>query len=931
MPISIYPPILKSTQPAFLYTASSYEIEFTLQQTSSFDEIGHIQIRIVKQSNNRTIVNTALYPDGTIYKTPAEIKTSGQEYSISIIRNDLSESWQPGFLYKIQMRFGTTPKYTSISDFATWKKQQIDNQTFSEWSTVMVIKAISAPTIYIKNAEAVRQDTISTERTETTLTPLFVGSCMLEEINKEAVDKYKFNLYEGKEVEQQSLIESSGWIQHDSNVNSVDVYRFHHILSNNENYTVTYETITVNGYESSASPYSFLASRAYYAQLKDIELYVDDKDEFCRENGCLRIYLNANSPLSGAFVLTRSDEHSNYEVWEDLQFFILNKEDFHNRWLYDDFTIESGIKYKYAIQQENAAGLRTSPVYDPTNAFHYIDFEHVYLYHDGVQLKLSLNNNISTFKHSVLASKQDTLGDRFPHVVKNGYAYYAEFPITGLITFQMDRDQTFFSIGDKGFYYNGELAIPRDKLREFDMIRGECSPYVGEGETGVITDYNHLTIDSNLTDNNIFVERKFREKAEEFLNNYDYKLFKSPTEGNIVVVLTNVSMTPNQALGRIIYEFSATVYEVMENNLHNLDEFGIINIGKFQTLASDEIHLSFGQISGIYTSSSVSNNDVYAQIKAQEEISLGGGYKTRLERVRSFWVERYPKASFVAELTELKALRAQLEKKGEPTTEVDAKIEEYNNLSKALSTAQKVNTILNINGRNIIIMPNRMYSVREPIYNLTVVSSTYPIIINYICELTQQEDLSVGVVSAVDASRVWGQISGIFTGTDKILKTYNYNYGPNKTPLRVYNGRPDKTIIYDSMGNIVVDNTNFNVYKTINLLDIIKEETRKQIEIIYNITGGFKLDDQGRWTDGIIYYNFSDIIYFDIEVDYGTIIYVGKKEDGSDKIPIKIGPTQRYVLNPMDALVNFVALSEPKFAIVNYKCLTTQTKMLKRG
>lgn len=932
MPISIYPPTLKSTQPAFLYTVGSYEVGFTLQRITSFNEIGHIQIRVVKQSNNRSIVNTALYPDGTIYKTPAEIRSVGDGYSIAILKNDLAEPWQQGFLYKIQMRFGTTPKYTSISNFATWKKEQIDKQTFSEWSTVMIIKAISAPTTYIKNAEAVKQDIISTERTEATLTPLFTGACNIAEINKEAVDKFKFDLYNGKEVDTNNLIESSGWLQHNSNINSIDEFRFKTVLKNNQNYTVTYQIITVNGYADSADPYVFLASRAYYAELENVDLRIDDNNEFCRENGCLRVYLNAEVALSGAFVLTRSSEHSNYELWEDLQYFIFSKKELKDELIYEDFTVESGIKYKYAIQQENAAGLRTSPVYDSTNTYHYIDFEHVYLYHNGVQLKLSFNNKMSTFKKTVLGSKQDTLGDKFPHILKNGYAYYAEFPVTGLISFQMDKDQTFFTLGNDGFYYGGELVIPRDKLREFDMIRGKCVPYSETPETGVITDYNHLTIDSNLTDNNIFIERKFREKVEEFLNNYDYKLFRSPTEGNIVVVLTNVSMQPNATVGRMIYEFSATAYEVMENTLENLDEFGIIDIGQFETLVSDEIHLSFGQITGIFTTRGRNQNvDIYSQIKKQEEISLTGGYKTRLEKVRSFWVERYPNTSFSAELTELYALRAELDKKGESTIEVDAKIQEYKDLEQALLGPQSVNTKININGHNIMIMPNRMYSLKEDVYNLTLVGSTVPIIINYICELTQQEDQSVGIVQAVDASRIWGQISGVFTGTDKILKTYNFDYGPNKTPLRIYNGRPDRTVIYDSQGNVVVDNTNFNVYKTINLLDIIKEETRKQIELIYNVSGGFKLDEQGRWTDGTIYYEFSDIIYFDIEVDAGSVIYLGKKEDGSDKAPIRIGPTERYTLNPMDALVKYIALAEPRFAVVNYKCLTNQMRMLKRG
>ena len=67
MPISIYPPTLQSTQPAFLASTNVYQIYFTLQSITAFSDIGHIQVRVVRQSNNRSIVNTSQYPDGTIY------------------------------------------------------------------------------------------------------------------------------------------------------------------------------------------------------------------------------------------------------------------------------------------------------------------------------------------------------------------------------------------------------------------------------------------------------------------------------------------------------------------------------------------------------------------------------------------------------------------------------------------------------------------------------------------------------------------------------------------------------------------------------------------------------------------------------------------------------------------------------------------------
>ena len=66
MPISIYPPTLQSTQPAFLATEASYDVKYTLQKVTSADSIKHVQIRVVEQRSNSSVVNTSKYPDNVI-------------------------------------------------------------------------------------------------------------------------------------------------------------------------------------------------------------------------------------------------------------------------------------------------------------------------------------------------------------------------------------------------------------------------------------------------------------------------------------------------------------------------------------------------------------------------------------------------------------------------------------------------------------------------------------------------------------------------------------------------------------------------------------------------------------------------------------------------------------------------------------------------
>nr|DAF37635.1 MAG TPA: hypothetical protein [Caudoviricetes sp.] len=64
----------------------------------------------------------------------------------------------------------------------------------------------------------------------------------------------------------------------------------------------------------------------------------------------------------------------------------------------------------------------------------------------------------------------------------------------------------------------------------------------------------------------------------DWLTNGKTKLFRSPGEGNYIVRLMNVSLTPNDTLGRMLHTFNATAYEVADFDYSNLNSFGFINI-----------------------------------------------------------------------------------------------------------------------------------------------------------------------------------------------------------------------------------------------------------------------------------------------------------------------------------------------------------------
>ena len=64
---TVYPPIVDSSIPAFLASDNNLTISFSLPLTVNFDNVKHMAVRMVLQSNNKTIINTEKYYDGIIY------------------------------------------------------------------------------------------------------------------------------------------------------------------------------------------------------------------------------------------------------------------------------------------------------------------------------------------------------------------------------------------------------------------------------------------------------------------------------------------------------------------------------------------------------------------------------------------------------------------------------------------------------------------------------------------------------------------------------------------------------------------------------------------------------------------------------------------------------------------------------------------------
>lgn len=393
------------------------------------------------------------------------------------------------------------------------------------FSTVGVGKYTSKPDIHINQ---LTDGIINTHQFH------YIGFYSQENGDKtEQEYSYRFDIYD----ENDDIIATSGDQLHNSSndtevYESYDEFTYSKELPMNKAYRIKYSVTTINNLEISSPRYRIMQKISIDPDLKANLAATANFDD-----GYITINLIGEKdseglevPASGAFLLTRSCEDDNYIDWDEIARFKLAGQK-PSRQLWKDFTVEQGKSYKYSIQQYNDNGLYSNRIY---SNIVYSDFEDAFLFDGERQLKIKYNPKVSSFKTDLQETKIETIGSKHPFILRNGNVSYKEFPISGLISYLMDEGKYFID---------------------------------GTNERS-----------TQLTGENIAQERDFKLKVYDWLTNGKAKLFRSPGEGNYIVRLMNVSLTPNDTLGRMLHTFSATAYEVADFEYSNLNSFGFINI-----------------------------------------------------------------------------------------------------------------------------------------------------------------------------------------------------------------------------------------------------------------------------------------------------------------------------------------------------------------
>lgn len=722
---NLYPPIVATYMPAFLINSGDIvkdtcRVYFSISSYNSLSDFKNAQITVADQNTNRTVLSESKYPCGIMLTPLYEdlTKESDDRFYIDIKKTDLiGGNFEINKYYKVQIRFTGT----AAEDVSFGTPQAIDSwlaanqSTFSEWSTVCLIRGISAPKLSIKGIDASAEYAVWTSANVDVVGKLTFAN----ENETERLKNYRLKLYQNEELVCDSdLIYANIY----SDVNEIN-YTFKYMLEDGGSYRleITYET---NDLYTESVSYNLIIIQGGSAAL-DAKLYSNVDDE----NGRISLYIRGNTTdlFTGNIMIRRTSSESNFTVWEDIHLIKANQQMLEFTW-YDN-TVKSGVWYNYCIQEISGIGQRSVIVKLKRPVM--IELDHIYIVGKEKQLKVKFNPNVSSYQRTISESKTDTIGSKYPYVKRNGNMNYRQFGLSGTISHFMDQDGLLISRNE--MYPSKEILDMYDANN--NLNENQISPY---------KDFTY--------------ERDFREKVMDFLYDNEVKLYRSATEGNLLVKLMNISLTPNQTLGRMIYDFSCTVIEIDEDSIDNYKKYGIQTIEEYMNQYFSYSHDIIGQ----YERATIPANKNVLELIAEEQ------QKTTPE-------------GFIAKTESLTYLRLEMPGKPQAIKEGASGPYIYNADATTLMFSDRsaedikdvyTGYLVYINDMPIVVPPEGIYELKGS--NVNIVSLIFPIemnglSINYNAKITQAQDKTTVHTSETFYSRM-GQWIGVFTYEDSLYK-----------------------------------------------------------------------------------------------------------------------------------------------------------------
>ena len=639
---TLYPPLIETFQPAFIYT-KSVSITFSLSPFNAASDIQSVHVSVVDQRNNSNVLKTQIdafiqsedtkqlyggiingifiadFPEFNYDDTDKQriglfqYDPVNDIYAIDISPNLLDKPenyWNNNQYYQVQIRFDRC-------DNTIWHTEENVDPTyilgkreyFSEWSSITLIKPIIQPIISIFQLD------------NTILNNTYPGSFHISGCLAFDYDESKNNGISYPETERlqayriiatvsDNLIDDSGWIYARQNLLNTENTVIDYLLDLmntriGDDVSVTIYCRTNNGYickeeytlkiQGYATPFSDIKWNSW-STLIDTEEKRNTID-INQEDGIALINFSAHCNTSGIIYFKRACSKDNFKTWELIYRYDINEAQDVNI-PFEDYTISSLYEYQYSAQMCTINKSTKKEIWGElvySNRIYPIFYE-MLLMRQNRQIAIRYNGQISSWKPTVNRQKIDTLGGRYPKFVENAAMNYKTYQISGLISAEEDFNRKFLSeledinVQNYDIEFNTEYLIRNDTAADGEILYTQKNlpentggtkkgKQLYEQENGFSGELNNQH--DSYPHNHWYWEREFREQLVAWLNDGEPKLYRSMPEGNIAVMLTDINLTPDSQLGRMLYNFSATMYEIGNGySLDELDNLKIIEIPK---------------------------------------------------------------------------------------------------------------------------------------------------------------------------------------------------------------------------------------------------------------------------------------------------------------------------------------------------------------
>lgn len=635
---TLYPPVLESKALAIQYFASPtstdfYEIRFKLPSANTRSELKHVQVSIKYKSTGESAVNNAVSPDNAVlYIDIDEANGTSPYFYLEDTGNYVLKIPYSCFAqgrplvnnnYIVQIRFGSCGLWpgagTGIqgaghTGFAAWRSAATNAvpSQFGEWSNLQ--------TVYCYGAS-----TVETVYNLADFVPeiVFRYAPVYDDPLEQVKIYYYYNDLQGTTSD--TLVFNGQYS--DDGVYTVSAKI---PVAPVQTIRVSIEGVTKNNtIIGSVLTIPPIGATNAIGVLADGEMYDLEEPDHTPlsyeelQDGIIAkgLLIHEDLPLESHVNIYRANIYT-LKTIKILENLTLQKD---TELIFKDFTVEMGEEYQYIACIVNGYGEVSNLVvdvydwgYDNPGYGRCTKFDAVFLTTRQHQLRLEGNVSIASFKRNTADAFQTTLGSKYPYYTRSAETNYRSFTLSALVTINFDstaafmrydtdnglwwdeNNQSSLQILNRDLFGDEQISLSRRRMIEPLTERKELITLGQENKSdnlslkdgykqhleeklGARTIYSRYLyknanrlVDTSLSDRMIYLERKFRDFVMHWLSDGKPKLFRSETEGNMIVMLSGISFTPLQGSSRMVYTFSGTVTEIAEYNLENLLDYDLV-------------------------------------------------------------------------------------------------------------------------------------------------------------------------------------------------------------------------------------------------------------------------------------------------------------------------------------------------------------------